>query len=140
MVEDKTAKYVSMIEAFECDFVLARDGKKDLNLLAQALKNKDKYLFNDIKLLEELSFNLRNGKLKIISLEETMANKVISREYVEKNYIHKAVIKEEINKINLCIELQKIVNYGLNDNNSEKYHFAKKILKEILEEHEKQIR
>ena len=62
-----------------------------------------------------------------------MENPVISREYVEKNYIHKDKIRGEIEKINLCIELQKIVNNGVNDNNPEKYYFAKKILKEILE-------
>lgn len=51
-----------------------------------------------------------------------------------KNFIPKEKIKKEIEMIDLCIELQKVVNEGQNDNNPEKYHFSKKILQELLEE------
>ena len=68
---DITKKYINMIEAFECDFALARDGERDLRHLQQGIKDKDTSLMKDIRLLEELSFNLRHGKVKIISVEET---------------------------------------------------------------------
>lgn len=58
----ETDKFNSMIEAFECDFVLALDGTRklgDLNLESKRLKK-------DIELLEELSFLLRSGKAKIM--------------------------------------------------------------------------
>lgn len=67
---DITEKYVNMIEAFECDFVLARDGERDLNHLEQGLQDKDKALLDDIKLLEELSFDLRYKRAKIIQVED----------------------------------------------------------------------
>ncbi len=49
------------------------------------------------------------------------------------NSIPKEVIEKKINKLDLCIELQKIVNNGQNDNNPEKYYFSKRILQELLE-------
>ena len=67
---DVTEKYVNMLESFECDFVLARDGERDLNHLKQGLQDKDKALLDDIKLLEELSFDLRHKKAKIIQVED----------------------------------------------------------------------
>lgn len=65
-----TKKYIDMIEAFECDFALARDGERDLTHLKQGLIDKDSALLNDIALLEELSFDLRHGKAKIIQVED----------------------------------------------------------------------
>lgn len=67
---DVTGKYVNMIEAFECDLVLARDEERDLNHLKQGLQDKDEALLDDIKLLEELSFDLRHKRAKIIQVEE----------------------------------------------------------------------
>lgn len=67
---DVTEKYKNMIEAFECDFVLVRDGRRKLSSLQQNIDDKDEDLLKDIELLEELSFNLRHGKLKIIEIEE----------------------------------------------------------------------
>jgi signal transduction histidine kinase len=58
---DITKKYINMIEAFECDFALARDGERDLRHLQQGIKDKDTSLMRDIRLLEELSFNLDIG-------------------------------------------------------------------------------
>lgn len=69
--KDETQKYIDMIEAFECDFALARDGYRDLSHLSQGLKDRDEALLKDIDLLENLSFDLRHGKAKIINLEET---------------------------------------------------------------------
>ena len=70
-----------------------------------------------------------------------MENKVIAKEYVDKNYISKKEVADDIKGnieiMNLCIELQKMCNNGLNDNNPEKYYFAKKILKEMLQRYEK---
>ena len=68
-MKDVTEKYVHMIEAFECDFVLAisKDSDFDLNELQQQIKEKSNYtLLRDIELLQELSFNLRYGKIKLI--------------------------------------------------------------------------
>ena len=65
-----TKKYIAMIEAFECDFALARDGERNLTYLKQGLIDKDSALLNDIALLEELSFDLRHGKAKIIQVED----------------------------------------------------------------------
>ena len=65
-LKDLTEKYINMIEAFECDFVLAMDGARNLGSLQQNIKEKEPGLLKDIKLLQELSFNLRHGKLKIV--------------------------------------------------------------------------
>ena len=57
-----TKRYNKMIEAFECDMALVRDGKKDIS----ELDFKDPQLLNDIELLESLSYGLRYNKLKIV--------------------------------------------------------------------------
>lgn len=69
-MKDVTNKYINMIEAFECDFVLAKDGKERLTSLQQNIENKDKDLLEDINLLQVLSFNLRHNRAKIYELEE----------------------------------------------------------------------
>ena len=69
-MKDVTKKYINMIEAFECDFVLAKDGKERLTSLQQHIEDRDKDLLEDINLLEELSFNLRHGRAKIYEMEE----------------------------------------------------------------------
>ena len=61
-MKDVTGKYKSMIESFECDFNLARDGDADLS----KLNLKDYRISKDIDLLGELSYGLRCGKLKIV--------------------------------------------------------------------------
>lgn len=68
-MKDVTNKYINMIEAFECDFVLAKDGKERLTSLQQNIEDKDKDLLEDINLLQELSFNLRHNRAKIYELE-----------------------------------------------------------------------
>lgn len=70
--KDETPKYANMIEAFECDFgvvEIKEDGYgKDKIRFDFPISKK---LFDDIKLLRELSFNLRHGKIKIINVEGT---------------------------------------------------------------------
>lgn len=63
-----TDKYLDMIEAFECDFSVAKNYNEyeKLDWLKHSLKNQDKDLIRDIELLEELSFNLRHGKIKLM--------------------------------------------------------------------------
>lgn len=65
-MKDVTGKYINMIEAFECDFSLAVHNKKDIAELDSTIKNKDEKLLKDIELLKELSFLLRNNKIKIV--------------------------------------------------------------------------
>ena len=55
-------KYNKMIEAFECDMTLARDGEKDIS----ELDFRDPNILHDIDLLADLSCGLRYNKLKIV--------------------------------------------------------------------------
>lgn len=66
----KTDKYNDMLEAFECDFTLALEGEKSLAELDELIQDKDDQLIEDIELLKELSFLLRNGKAEIHLVEE----------------------------------------------------------------------
>lgn len=61
----KTDKFTKMIEAFECDLSLVKTGEADLVNLQQLIENKDSKVLEDIELLEELSFLLRNGQAEI---------------------------------------------------------------------------
>ena len=57
-----------MIEAFECDFNLPfnYDDFTMFDDLKRLIRNKNKRLVKDIELLQELSFGIRYGNLKII--------------------------------------------------------------------------
>lgn len=70
----KTDKFNSMIEAFECDFVLAKEGKYSISELENKVRFKDENLMADIDLLEELSYLLRYGKAEIHLIEEPKTN------------------------------------------------------------------
>lgn len=61
----KTDKYTNMIEAFECDLRLAKDGRNSLSNFDADLQKDDSKISKDLELLEELSFLLRNGKAEI---------------------------------------------------------------------------
>lgn len=66
--KDVTKKYENMIEAFECDFNLPFN-YNDFTMfddLKRLIQNKNKRLVKDIELLQELSFGIRYGNLKII--------------------------------------------------------------------------
>lgn len=65
-----TDKYINMLDAFSCDF--SKDKLEDnLNCYGdiQFTFPVSKRLLNDIQLLQELSFNLRYNKVKIINVE-----------------------------------------------------------------------
>lgn len=68
---DKTNKYVNMIEAFECDFSLAKENNThyQISKLQAMIESRDEGLMKDIDLLSELSFNLRHGKTKIVEVK-----------------------------------------------------------------------
>ena len=66
----KTDKYNNMLQAFECDFTLALMGRRILTVLESSIADKDERLIKDIKLLQELSYLLRNGKAEIHLVEE----------------------------------------------------------------------
>lgn len=66
--KDVTKKYENMIQAFECDFNLPFN-YNDFTMfddLKRLIQNKNKRLVKDIELLQELSFGIRYGNLKII--------------------------------------------------------------------------
>lgn len=60
-----TERYNNMIEAFECDFILAQDNHIDFSLYDlqdQINDDSNEDLNNNIELLKELSYNIRHGK------------------------------------------------------------------------------
>lgn len=66
--KDVTKKYENMIQAFECDFNLPFN-YNDFTLfddLKRLIQNKNERLVKDIELLQEFSFGIRYGNLKII--------------------------------------------------------------------------
>ncbi len=65
----ETTKYNQMLTAFYCDFALAKDERMRLGDLDDLIKKSDERLLKDIKLLEELDFNLRHGKIKIVEVD-----------------------------------------------------------------------
>lgn len=71
-IEDQTKKYADMIESFECDFSLAaeRNGKHGLDDLQVKIEQGNKRMLADIKLLQELSYGVRHGILRIVKQSE----------------------------------------------------------------------
>lgn len=65
---DVTEIYARMIEAMENDFNLAAepDNGHGLDELQIMIENGDARMLADIRLLQRLSFGIRNGHLKII--------------------------------------------------------------------------
>ena len=66
--KDVTKRYENMIEAFECDFNLPFN-YNDFTMfddLKRLIQNKNERLIKDIALLQEFSFGIRYGNLKII--------------------------------------------------------------------------
>lgn len=68
-MKDVTNRFSKMIEAFECDFILARDSEKSLIELQTLLQSKNEILLKDINLLEYLSYGVRHGTIKIYEKE-----------------------------------------------------------------------
>lgn len=95
-------KYNKMIEAFECDMTLARNGEKDIS----ELDFKDPQLLNDIELLESLSYGLRYGNLEIVKTSnddvpdyalKTIIWNIIR--YATDNHIYGAEFEEVVNDL-----------------------------------------
>lgn len=66
--KDVTKEYENMIQAFECDFNLPFN-YNDFTIfddLKRLIQNKNERLVKDIELLQEFSFGIRYGNLKII--------------------------------------------------------------------------
>ena len=70
--EDQTGKYAGMIEAIECDFNLAADPESGhgLDELQIKIEQEDRRIFSDIKLLQELSYGIRHGSIRIVKSPE----------------------------------------------------------------------
>ena len=70
--KDVTNKYLQMLEAFTSDFDILynHDDFEFFDELKKLIKEKDEQMIKDIELLEELSFNLRRKKLKIVKILE----------------------------------------------------------------------
>lgn len=64
-MHDVTERFINMLEAFESDFVLAREGQRSLIEVQTALQSKNERLLKDIRLLEHLNFGLRHEWFKI---------------------------------------------------------------------------
>lgn len=71
--KDVTNKYLQMLEAFTSDFDLPyiHDDFAFFDGLKKLIKEKDEQMIKDIELLEELSFDLRRKKLKIVKILES---------------------------------------------------------------------
>lgn len=67
--KDITDRYIGMIESFEWNMNLPKDRQIRLSSLQQLIDEKDFDVLKDIKLLKELSFNLRNKKCSIVMEE-----------------------------------------------------------------------
>lgn len=68
---DVTYKYENMIQAFECDFNLPFN-YGDFTIfddLKRLIESKNERLSKDIELLQELSFGIRYGNLKIVEVK-----------------------------------------------------------------------
>lgn len=64
----ETTKYNNMISSFSADFWLAQQNDEKFKELQSMIDNQDPNLMKDINLLEELEFNLRHGKVKIVEV------------------------------------------------------------------------
>ena len=99
-------KYNKMIEAFECDMTLAKDGEKDVS----ELDFRDPNLLHDIDLLADLSCGLRYNKLKIVE-----TNKDDVPDYVLKTIILNIIRYATDNHID-GIEFEEVVNDLIENN------------------------
>lgn len=70
----KTDKFDKMIEAFECDFSLIREGKKTFSELDKIVNDSRYSLTEDMELMQELSTMLRYGQAEIHLIEKPKTN------------------------------------------------------------------
>lgn len=99
-------KYSKMIEAFECDMTLARNGEKDIS----ELDFRDPNLLHDIDLLADLSCGLRYNKLKIVE-----TNKDDVPDYALKAIIWNIIRYATDNHID-GVEFEEVVNDLIENN------------------------
>lgn len=78
IIEDVTDKYYNMLNSFRADnFIKVNEikhneiafGEPFYEVEKRLIKNNDERLMNDIKLLEELEFNIRHEYIKIVRVE-----------------------------------------------------------------------
>lgn len=100
-----TKRYNKMIEAFECDMVLARNEENSIS----ELDFKDPQLLNDIELLESLSYGLRYGNLEIVE-----TNKDDIPDYALKTIIWNIIRYATDNHID-GVEFEEVVNDLIED-------------------------
>lgn len=65
-MKDITSKYEDMIDSFDCDFQLAKEGIFTLNTIQNLISVDNKRLLKDIELLNELNFMIRHKQAKIV--------------------------------------------------------------------------
>lgn len=70
----KTDKFNRMIEAFECDFSLIKEGKRTFASLDKVMKDSRYSLSEDMELMQELSTMLRYGQAEIHLTEKPKTN------------------------------------------------------------------
>lgn len=104
-MKDVTETYKYMIQAFECDFNLAKSWKQDLS----KLDLEDHRVSNDIMLLQKLSDGLRHENLQIVEVED---NDDISNKRL-KNIISNLLVHLEENTI--CDDISGIIYDSIKD-------------------------
>jgi hypothetical protein len=70
----KTDKFNRMIEKFECDFSLIKEGKRKFSSLDIKMKDFRYSLSEDMELMQELSTMLRYGQAEIHLIKKPMTN------------------------------------------------------------------
>ena len=73
----KIDKFNRMIESFECDFSLIKEGEKTFSELDEKIKDSRYSLAEDMELMQELSTMLRHGQAEIHIVDEAQADKWI---------------------------------------------------------------
>lgn len=117
----KTNKYTDMLQAFVCDFRLAKEGKRSLSELDKLLQDKNSRISKDVELLDELSLLLRTGEAEINLVSENvtsdMHEKYISRYIavwrdVDKGFYDHAkdAFNIEIGKLAMLLMLSDVKN------------------------------
>ena len=81
MIKDVTDKYYEMLNSFRADNFLkisqvnnedfTKDDEPFFEVEKRLIKNKDSRYMKDIELLEELEFNIRHNKVRIIEIDDS---------------------------------------------------------------------
>jgi len=84
-------------------------------------------ILKELERLKQENVKINTANQIYINLIQSMAL-VISQEYIPKQEI-----KDKIEEMDSCIELQKIIKEEENNDNPKKYYFAREVLQELLE-------